>query len=90
MQQPDFVEALLQRACGAGIHTALDTCGYCDTAFFERVLPLTGLFLFDLKLIDPEKHREYTGVDNAIILKNAAWLAKNGRAMRYAITSFPG
>lgn len=90
MLQPDFVAALFERACSAGIHTALDTCGYCDTELFERVLPLTGLILFDLKLMDPEKHREYTGVDNAVILKNAAWLAKKGAAMRIRIPLIPG
>ncbi len=68
--QPDFAEAVLQGLRTAGIHTALDTCGLCPPASLERLLPLTELVLFDLKLIDPEAHKRLTKAPNDRILHN--------------------
>ncbi|MEW6230641.1 MAG: glycyl-radical enzyme activating protein, partial [Bacillota bacterium] len=53
-----------------GIRTALDTCGCVPWSVLEEVLPLTDLFLYDLKGVDPQKHREWTGVGNETILDN--------------------
>lgn len=62
--QADFLMALLD-ACGdRGIHRAVDTTGHVDTALLMEVAERTDLFLFDLKLMDPEKHRHHTGVSN--------------------------
>ena len=66
--QPDFVAAFLARLQEAGISTALDTCGLASRASLERILPYVDLILFDLKEIDPEKHRAFTGQRNEAIL----------------------
>ena len=68
--QPEFAEAVLQGLHSAGVHTALDTCGLCPPASLERLLPLTDLVLFDLKLIDPEAHKRLTKASNDRILHN--------------------
>jgi pyruvate formate lyase activating enzyme len=70
--QPDFAEALLRGLKEQGISTALDTCGLCSQRTLERLLPYTDLVLFDLKLLDPAQHREFTGSPNQVILKNLA------------------
>lgn len=70
MLQPDFIAALFKRLQGQGVHTALDTCGNCTRAALANVLPHVDLILFDLKEIDPERHRRFTGVDNERILTN--------------------
>ncbi len=48
----------------------MDTCGLCAPGSLEKVLPYTDLILYDLKEIDPAKHREFTGQDNRRILDN--------------------
>lgn len=72
--QPDFAEVLLRGLKEQGISTALDTCGLTARHTLERLLPHTDLVLFDLKLIDPELHRTYTGVTNHAILENLEFI----------------
>ena len=68
--QPDFAEALLQGLRGEGVQTALDTCGVCYPAVLERLLPHADVLLFDVKEMDPNRHRQLTGADNELILDN--------------------
>ena len=68
--QRDFLFAALRLCAEAGLSTALETCGHCDYAVLETLLPYVGLFLFDFKESDPEKHRAFTGLDNQRILEN--------------------
>lgn len=72
--QPDFSGALLQALKQGGVSTGIDTCGVCTISAFDKVLPYTDLILFDLKEMDPEKHRAYTGVDNQRILDNLLYI----------------
>jgi pyruvate formate lyase activating enzyme len=68
--QPDLAEALLRGLKENGISTALDTCGLCTSRTLDRLLPYTDLVLFDLKLLSPSAHREFTGVSNEQVLQN--------------------
>jgi pyruvate formate lyase activating enzyme len=68
--QPAFARALLEAAKAAGLHTVVETSGFADWAVFERVLPVVDLFLYDYKETDPERHIDYTGVPNDLILEN--------------------
>ncbi len=79
--QPDFVEAFLRLCRDTGIATALDTCGYADWSVYERLSPHADLVLYDLKLMDRERHRQATGVYPDRILANAAALAERGVPM---------
>lgn len=73
--QPAFAEALLRLAQAEGIHTALETAGHTQWSVFERLLPHLDLLLYDVKHIDSETHRRYTGLDNALILDNLRRIA---------------
>lgn len=75
--QVDFLEQVLKTCQDLGIHTAIDTAGYVPSDSLTRVLPFTDLFLFDIKIIDSEKHFHFTGVQNHRILKNLTMLVKN-------------
>ena len=68
--QIDFVEELLRRLKEEKIHTAVDTCGAVNFDILERAAKYTDLFLYDLKLMDDEKHKEYVGVSNKNIIEN--------------------
>ncbi len=72
--QPDFTEALLRGLKQLGIATALDTCGLTSVRTLERLLPYADLILFDMKLMDAEQHRMYTGATNQVILENLGYL----------------
>ncbi len=82
LAQEDAVE-LLRLLHQQGIHTAVDTCGMVFPVQLERALAHTDLLIYDLKLMDDELHRRYTGQSNAIILRNlgtaARWAKGEGR-----------
>lgn len=80
--QPEFTEEILHEAVVAGFHTALDTSGYAKKEHFERILPYTNLFLYDLKLMDDRLHQKLTGVSNRLILDNFSWLLKHEMKIR--------
>ncbi|MGE5631494.1 MAG: trans-4-hydroxy-L-proline dehydratase activase [Caulobacteraceae bacterium] len=76
LMQIDFVEELLRRLKEEGIHTAVDTCGAVSFDVLERVAKYTDLFLYDIKLMDDQKHIEYIGVSNKLIIDNLIKLSK--------------
>ncbi|MFW9826316.1 MAG: glycyl-radical enzyme activating protein [Candidatus Thorarchaeota archaeon] len=75
-QQPEFLTKFLKKCKDNGISTALDTCGYSSRKIYEQILPFVDLVLLDIKLIDSNKHKEYTGVPNELILENAVWISQ--------------
>ena len=88
--QVEFLTALLT-ACGTrGIHRAVDTTGYTDTDTLMKIAERTDLFLFDLKIMDPEKHRIHTGVSNEQILKNLQTLAERKIPIIIRLPLIPG
>lgn len=88
--QPAFCAELLARARGEGLHTAVDTCGMVPWEAFAEVLPLTDLFLYDLKHADSAAHRRYTGAGNEVILANLSRLCGSGAAVEVRIPLIPG
>jgi pyruvate formate lyase activating enzyme len=76
--QSKFLIELLDECGKRGIHTAVDTAGLANTEIILEVAKRTDLFLYDLKLMDSEKHRKWTGVPNEKILENLKALAGTG------------
>lgn len=74
--QPQFLCELLDAT--ASLNRAIETCGYAPEETFRQVLERVDFVFFDLKVMDPERHRFYTGRDNALILKNARILMESG------------
>ncbi len=74
--------SLLKRCGELEIHRSVDTSGYAETADLLAVAEHTDLFLYDLKLMDSDLHKKYTGVANALILRNLEALDKAGASVR--------
>ncbi|MCJ7776926.1 MAG: glycyl-radical enzyme activating protein [Sedimentisphaerales bacterium] len=70
LAQPQFLKELLAHCHTKGIYTAVDTCGFCCQEDLLSIVPLTDLFLYDIKIMDEVKHKQYTGVSNIPILEN--------------------
>ena len=70
--QGDGVIEFLRLCKARGLNTAIETCGYAPEHIIRAALPLTDIFLWDLKDTDPERHKLYTGADLSPILKNLA------------------
>jgi pyruvate formate lyase activating enzyme len=90
LAQPRFLRALLTAAREHGVHTTVDTSGFGCTDELLAVAALTDLFLFDLKLLDDARHREFTGVSNRPILANLAALDAVHRNLWLRVPLIPG
>ena len=71
MQWP-FVKEVVSRL--GGLPCAVETSGYVSDEVFEDVMATMDLVMMDIKLTDPARHRHFTGVDNAPILRHAEML----------------
>ncbi|NQU47846.1 MAG: glycyl-radical enzyme activating protein [Planctomycetes bacterium] len=90
LAQPEFLIALL-RACGEqDLHRVVDTSGLAATQTVLQVAAHCDLFLFDLKLMDDQRHRQTTGVSNQAILKNLRALDDIGQATQVRVPVIPG
>jgi len=72
--QANFAALLLKSLKEKGIHTALDTSGQCTQNVLSTLLPYVDMVLYDIKEIDPDRHKEFTGVSNEKILDNLIYL----------------
>ncbi len=90
MLQIDFLCEMLRLCRENGVHTAVDTAGSVPFERFERILPWTDLFLYDVKCFGAEKHKACTGADNARILDNLRRLFSLGAKIRIRIPVIAG
>jgi pyruvate formate lyase activating enzyme len=89
-RQAAFAHDLLRACRERNIHTAVETCGHCGWEVLEQMIPLTGLFLYDLKHADREKHRRLTGVDNGTIIENLRRLCAASAPLKIRYPLIPG
>ena len=87
--QPEFVCELLKQCQRAAFHTCLDTCGVVQPEVLDRILEHTSLVLFDNKHMNPEKHKEYTGVDNDLALNNLRMIVGKGKLVIIRVPLIP-
>lgn len=88
--QPAFTRALLTACKAEGLHTAIETSAFCPWEAMEAVLPVTDLWMVDIKHLDGEKHRQATGVSNRQILENIRRLAETGQPLVLRVPVVPG
>ena len=87
--QPDFSSALLRIAKENGISTAIESTANVPFANVEKVLPYLDVFLMDIKNMNSEKHKEYTGSPNGRILENARLIAKRANRLIIRVPVIP-
>ena len=88
LMQARFVAAVIDLL--DGLHVLLDTSGYGSEQDFRLVLERADMVYFDLKLMNSETHREYTGVDNDLILHNLQILSASGVPYVIRVPLVPG
>ena len=88
MMQWPFVEAVISLL--DGLHTAIETSGYCADEDFARMRASIDLVMLDIKPPDPAAHRRHTGVDNAPILRHLAYLKAHEKPFIARVPLIPG
>jgi pyruvate formate lyase activating enzyme len=90
LAQPEFLGALLAACAAEEIHTAVDTCGFAPTERILAVAAHADLFLYDVKVLDDEKHTRLTGVSNVLILDNLRAIQRVHNNIWLRIPVIPG
>ncbi len=85
-----FALEILEKAKANGIHTALETCGYCEKERLIKLAQKVDLFLYDYKETNPQKHEEFTGKNNKKILSNLETLSTIGSKVILRCPIIPG
>ncbi|MBO1306324.1 glycyl-radical enzyme activating protein [Enterococcus sp. 669A] len=80
-QDMDYVVELAKECQRMGISVTIDTCGVAPRENYEKILPYADLFLYDLKFIDSQFHREFTGIGNELVLENLRYLSQQKAAI---------
>ncbi len=88
--QDKFAAALFEECIMQGISTAVETSGSVPWENIEPSVEFVNVFLFDIKHMDPEKHRYYTGMDNRLILENIRKLSERGANITVRVPVVPG
>jgi pyruvate formate lyase activating enzyme len=90
LMQPEFLVSLLAACRAEGIRTAVDTTCHADPQVIQRVAETADLFLCDIKHMDGQLHRQFTGVDNERTLNNIRMLSTIAKEVYVRIPIIPG
>ncbi len=90
LNQPEFTAEVFRRSKEEGIHTSLDTSGYAAWSVIEKVIEHVDLVMYDIKQMDSERHKEYTGVPNELIIENLKKIDTKGIPIWVRIPTIPG
>lgn len=90
MLQSGFLKTLLIACKEKEIHTAVDTAGNVSFEKFNEIAPYTDLFLYDIKCIDENKHKQVTGSNNKKILSNLLQLDNIAKEIIIRVPVIPG
>ncbi|MCD8357085.1 MAG: glycyl-radical enzyme activating protein [Clostridia bacterium] len=86
----EFCIALFRKLKESGIHTAMETCGYCMPHTMLRIAEHTDLFLLDFKADTESVHEKWTGQSNQLIKENMRMLHDMGKQIIIRIPLIPG
>ncbi|WP_051533504.1 glycyl-radical enzyme activating protein [Anaerovibrio sp. RM50] len=70
LAQPNFAEALLKKAKGNGIRTAIETTSYAQWDVVENIASHIDYYMTDIKVMDSGLHEKWTGLPNQKLLSN--------------------
>ncbi len=87
--QPDFSAALLKAAKEKGYHTAIESTGCAPYQEIQKLLPYLDLYLMDIKHMDSDKHKQFTGQPNERILENARQIAIDAKELIIRVPVIP-
>lgn len=89
-QNMEYIEELLKKLKKKGYNIAIDTCGQAPYENYNRILKYVDTFLYDIKLMDNEKHIKYIGKSNKVILENLKKLSETGANINIRIPLVEG
>lgn len=89
LTQPEFVLELVKRCSGEGVHTAIETSGFGSFGHLKCIAEFSDLIFYDIKHMDEEKHRQFTGAGNRQILDNLRKLCRESEQASKIVVRIP-
>jgi len=89
LAQAEFVRETMEKLCGHGISSAVETSGAVSAENYRRGLEFADFVFQDLKLTEAESFRRFTGGNLAQVLKNVDWLKSSGKPFIFRIPLIP-
>ena len=74
----EYIQGVVKALHREGVDVTIDTCGQAPWSNYEALMPYVHTWLYDVKVMDEEKHKKYIGMSNKVILDNLKGLAKGG------------
>ena len=90
LYQADFTKEILNECRKRNIHTAVETCLFCERETIAGISDFVNLFIVDMKIFDRAQHIRYTGKSNDIIKENIRYLAGSGKNILVRIPTITG
>ena len=87
--QPEFAKALFAAAKENGINTAIESTAFAKFETIEELLPYIDYYLMDIKHLSSEKHKQFTGQSNELILENAKKIAQKANKLIIRVPVIP-
>ena len=89
LMQQDFSYNLLKACREQGIHTAIETSGYGAKKAIQSIASVSDLIFFDIKTLNADEHKTFTGVSNEVILGNLEALCKDAAVRKRIVIRIP-
>jgi pyruvate formate lyase activating enzyme len=85
LAQREFALVLMKEFRNRFLHITVETSGHGPWEWVRDIVDACDLVLYDLKHMDSDLHKKYTGVANDLILENALKVAKRKEGMVFRI-----
>ena len=88
LMQPEFLKEIISEL--KGYNLCIETSGFAKSEIFSEIIEKLDFVIMDIKIADPDLHKQYTGFDNALILKNFEILKSSKKPFIVRTPLIPG
>ncbi len=82
--QKEFIKEF-RALCGTQWQIVVETCLNVPFEIVEEMNAVVDGYIVDIKDMNPDIYLDYTGKENALVLKNLEWILRHGEAKRIKV-----
>ncbi len=90
LAQAAFLLELIPLLREKGVHLALETSGCVSCETYRKVVSQLDFVYQDVKLLDADSFRRWTGGELDVVLENVSWLRRSGIPFVFRVPCIPG
>jgi len=89
LAQAAFLLELIPLLREKGVHLAVETSGYVSCETYRKVVSQLDFVYQDVKLLDADSFRRWTGGELDVVLENVSWLRVSGVPFVFRVPCIP-